>query len=85
MQMVSHIAATVEALLSAEGSLRQRRMFGGESFLWNEKFAVQITEQRMLLRIDGSRMAEFLAKPGCRQMVHNGRLQKNYVYVDLKG
>ncbi|WP_261625019.1 TfoX/Sxy family protein [Nesterenkonia marinintestina] len=58
----------VRTALASEPSMREVRMFGGLSFMVNEKMVVAVgREGDLLVRIDPKQNQEFLERPGTVQ------------------
>lgn len=57
-------------------------MFGGLCFMVNDKMALGIEKERLMVRIDPAVYEEVLEKEGCRPMDFTGRVMKGYVFVD---
>ena len=58
----------LRALLAAEPSVREVSMFGGRSFMVNEKLVVSAgRDGDLLVRIDAERHDELTARPGAAQ------------------
>jgi len=69
-------------LLSSEKKVEEKKMFGGLCFMVNDKMCIGVEQQRLMVRIDPSRMEEALEKEGCRPMDFTGKVMKGYVFVD---
>ena len=77
-----NIADRTRELLSNESIVEERKMFQGICFLVNEKMCVCVLGNHLLCRI-GLKQAEIeLEKGHCQQMINNGRIMKDFVYVD---
>jgi len=58
----------IRVLLAAEPVVREVPMFGGRSVMVNEKMVVSaLKDGNLLVRVDGDRHAELLARPGAGQ------------------
>jgi hypothetical protein len=61
------LAARIRAALSGEPSTREVSMFGGLSFMVNDRMVVATLKHGCLLvRVDPGRSRELLARPGAR-------------------
>ncbi|MGY0038826.1 TfoX/Sxy family protein [Pedobacter sp. NJ-S-72] len=57
-------------------------MFQGVCFMVNEKMCVCISPNGLLCRIGAQQTVLELEKDNCRQMINNGRVMKDFVYVE---
>ncbi|HEY9294153.1 MAG TPA: TfoX/Sxy family protein [Microlunatus sp.] len=58
----------LRARLATEPSLREVSMFGGNSFMINDKIVVSaLKEGDLLVRVDARHHAELMARPGAQQ------------------
>jgi DNA transformation protein and related proteins len=64
-------AAHCVELLSAAGTARARRMFGGHGLYVDERFVAVIVEDGLYLKANAETRARFEAA-GCRQWVYHG-------------
>lgn len=69
--------------LSTLPIIEEKRMFGGVCFMVDDKMCICVSKDHLLCRIGEERAAIELENDTCRQMVHGGRLMKDYVYVDF--
>jgi TfoX/Sxy family transcriptional regulator of competence genes len=65
-------------------NLKELRMMGGLTFMYNDKILVGVYKGDMMVRIDPAKQDEVLERNGCRQMEFN-RPMKGYVLVDETG
>ncbi len=62
------LADRIRAILAGEPTSREVRMFGGLSFMVNEKMVVAAQgDGGLLVRIDPARNSELTARPGAKQ------------------
>lgn len=59
------LVGRIEAMLADEPSVRRVAMFGGQSFMVNDKLAVGVFgDGHLLVRVDADRGRELLERPG---------------------
>jgi TfoX/Sxy family transcriptional regulator of competence genes len=63
------LAARVRAALPRDGVVREVRMFGGLSFMLDERMVVAVRDDSLLVRVDPARSAELLSIPGANPAV----------------
>ena len=71
----------VREALSGFPNVEEKRMFGGTAFMVAEKLCVSVGTDHLLCRIDPELRETALQKPGCREMIHSGRVMKAFVFV----
>jgi TfoX/Sxy family transcriptional regulator of competence genes len=77
-----HITQLVTEALSTLGKVKEKKMFSGLSFMVDEKLCICLRQHDMLCRIGDQQALLELEKGHCRQMVHNGRIMKDFVFVE---
>lgn len=65
--------------------VEEKEMFSGVCFMVNGKMCVCVSGGDMLCRIGEAEVEEALEQNCCRQMINNGRVAKNYVFVAEEG
>lgn len=81
------LAERVRALLAAEPSTEETRMFGGLAFMVDDKMVVATRPSgELLVRADPARNAELLARPGTSQaeMGAGRSMGPSWISVDAK-
>lgn len=73
-----------ELLVDCE-EVTEKEMFSGVCFMVNQKMCICIARNELLCRIGADRVALELENGNCRNMMNNGRLMKDYVYVEESG
>lgn len=73
-----------EALVNQE-NVSEKKMFQGLCFMVNEKMCICIREKELLCRIAPEKAETELEKGHSRQMMHNGKPMKGYIFVDETG
>jgi TfoX/Sxy family transcriptional regulator of competence genes len=73
-----------EQIQDLEG-IEEKEMFGGLSFLLNDKMFVGVVKDEMMCRIDPGLYEEVLDKTGCHEMLFTGKLMKGWIMVDDTG
>jgi len=63
----------------------EKSMFGGVSFMVNNKMCVGVVKDEMMCRINPEVQEMALERPGARTMDFTGRPMKGYVFVGEEG
>lgn len=71
-----------EIISRTENNVEEKAMFGGLCFMVNDKMALGIEKERLIVQIDPAVYEVALEKEGCRPMDFTGRVMKGYVFVD---
>ncbi len=75
-------AMTRELIAVSAKKITEKAMFGGLCFMVNDKMAVGVEKERLMVRLDPARYEEVLEKEGCRPMDFTGKVMKGFVFVD---
>ncbi|CAM1347563.1 TfoX/Sxy family protein [Tenacibaculum halocynthiae] len=59
----------------------EKKMFGGLSFMINDKICVGVIKNEVMARIDPGIYEESLTKTGCNTMNFTGRPMKGFVFL----
>jgi len=62
--------------------VEEKKMFQGICFMVDQKMCVCIRNDELLCRIGEQQAEKELAQDHCRQMINNGRVMKDFVYVE---
>ena len=62
--------------------VEEKKMFRGICFMVNDKMCVCVNEQELLCRIGRERAEAETEKGSCRPMIHNGKVMKDFVFVE---
>lgn len=73
-----------ETLISQE-NLCEKKMFQGLCFMVNDKMCLCVRDNDLICRIDPEKVEMELENGNCRQMIHNGKAMKGYIFVDENG
>ena len=65
--------------------VEEKRMFGGLTFMVNEKMCVGVVNDDLMARIDPDRYEEALGLPGAREMEFTGRPMKGFLFIGPDG
>jgi hypothetical protein len=76
------IATAVRAALPAADRSREVRMFGGIGFMIDGNMVVAASKGGLLARVGEAVQAKSASTSGVRPMEMNGRIMKDYVFVD---
>lgn len=78
-----HLIDRVRLIVDGDPRVREKKMFGGLSFLLNGHILIAARKDgSALLSVGKDHNDEALARPGTTQMVHNGRAMRGFVFVD---
>jgi TfoX/Sxy family transcriptional regulator of competence genes len=61
--------------------VEEKEMFKGVCFMVDGKMCVCVSGDEMLCRIGAEEVEAALEQNGCRQMVNNGRVMKDYIFA----
>jgi TfoX/Sxy family transcriptional regulator of competence genes len=75
---------TRELLAAAEKNVTEKAMFGGLCFMVNDKMALGVEKERLMVRLDPAIYETVLEMEGCRPMDFTGKVMKGYVFVDIE-
>jgi len=64
--------------------VEEKAMFGGLCFMVNNKMALGVEKERLMVRLDPARYDEVMEKEGCRPMDFTGKVMKGFVFVDAE-
>jgi TfoX/Sxy family transcriptional regulator of competence genes len=73
---------TRELIALAEKNVEEKSMFGGLCFMVNDKMALGVEKERLMVRLDPARYDEVMEKEGCKPMDFTGKVMKGFVFVD---
>ena len=79
------LAERVRAVLLARGTLEERRMFGGLTFLVSGAMCCGVIKDDLVVRVGPDSYDEALARPHARPMDFTGRPLRGLVYVGPEG
>jgi len=60
----------------------EKVMFGGLCFMVNDKMALGVEKDRLMVRLNPEIYEEVMEKEGCRAMDFSGKPMKGFVFVD---
>jgi len=72
----------IRNLLSPLEDVTEKEMFSGICFMVNGKMCICVAGEELLCRIGADQVLLELEKGNARNMMSNGRLMKDYVYVE---
>ena len=73
------------SLKGFRSAFKEKKMFGGMTFMVDEKMCVGIIKDDLMVRVDPGKQDEFLVEAGCRVMDFTKRPMKGYLYVAHEG
>ncbi len=84
MPFKEKIAGRIREILSiTHKNVEEKKMFGGLCFMVNDKMCIGVETNRLMVRLDPSRMEEVLEKEGCKPMDFTGKVMKGFVFVEI--
>ncbi len=79
------LAERIRNVLTSRDGIREKKMFGGLTFLLNGNMICGVVNEDLVVRVGPARYEELLAKPHARLMDFTGRSIKGMVYVGPGG
>lgn len=78
-----HLIDRIRLKLDGDPRVREKRMFGGLSFLLNGHILIAARKDgSALLSVGKDHNDEALSRPGTTQMLHGGRPMRGFVFVE---
>lgn len=65
--------------------IEEKKMFGGIAFMVNNKMAIGVTKDNLMVRYVESRTEAVMSNPNAREMDFTGRPMKGFLFVDAPG
>ena len=83
----NHItAARIADILTAMGiDHEQKRMFGGDCFMVDDKMLMGTYKGGIMARVDPAEEATLARRPGATPMIHGGRAMPGFLMIDAEG
>lgn len=79
------LAGRVTEALRKVKKVQNRKMMGGLCFMVDDKMALAILGDDLMVRLDPGIRAQALKKKGCREKGLQGRPMKSFVFVEPAG
>ena len=73
---------TRELISLTHKKVEEKTMFGGLCFMVNDKMALGVEKDRLMVRLNPEIYDEVMEKEGCRAMDFSGKPMKGFVFVD---
>ena len=73
---------TRELISHTHKNVEEKAMFGGLCFMVNNKMAIGVEKERLMVRLDPAKYDEVIEKEGCKPMDFTGKVMKGFVFVD---
>ena len=78
------LADRVRELISqTHKNIEEKAMFGGLCFMVNDKMALGVEKERLMIRLDPAKYDDVMEKEGCKPMDFTGKIMKGFVFVDV--
>lgn len=71
-----------ELISLTQKNVVEKAMFGGLCFMVNDKMALGVHKNRLIIRIDPDMYDDVIEKEGCMPMDFTGKAMKGLVFVD---
>ena len=75
---------TREIISLTHRNVEEKKMFGGLCFMVNDKMALGVEKDRLMVRLDPAKYDQVMEKKGCQPMDFSGKVMKGFVFVDLQ-
>ena len=82
MAINEELANRIRELLSDLPAVEEKKMFQSLCFMVNDKMCFCVNSKEILCRIGQDMALVELENGHCRQMTHNGKTMKDYLFVD---
>lgn len=76
------IAAAIRKELADVSDVREVKMFGGIGFMLSGNMVVAASKRGLLARVGEDAQAKSLKAPGVKPMEMQGRIMKDYIFID---
>jgi TfoX/Sxy family transcriptional regulator of competence genes len=73
---------TRELIALTHKKVEEKAMFGGLCFMVNDKMALGVEKDRLMVRLNPDIYEEAMEKEGCKPMDFSGKVMKGFVFVD---
>lgn len=73
---------TRELIALTHKKVEEKAMFGGLCFMVNDKMALGVEKDRLMVRLNPDIFEEVMEKEGCKPMDFSGKVMKGFVFVD---
>lgn len=85
MNYNTKLAERIREALMDLPDVEEKEMFSGTCFMVNGKMCVCVSRDEMMCRIGAAQMETALQNHYCRQMVMNGKSNKDFIYISEEG
>lgn len=75
----------ISAMSAKKVSWVEKKMFGGNCFMVDDKMCFGTYKGGLMLRIDPDETDELIKREGAGQMIHGGRPMNGYLFVEPEG
>lgn len=80
------LSQRIEQLLIDEGiTFIEKKMFGGNAFMINDKMCIGVTKEMLMLRCLDAEYEKILSKKFASPMQFTGKVMKGFVFVSAEG
>src|SRR5262245_15576429 len=82
MPIDEKLANRIREALSGYRRVEEKTMFSGMCFMVNDKMCICVNNEEIMCRIDPALQEEVMEKNGTREMIHNNKGMRGFVYVN---
>ncbi len=75
---------TRELIAQTHKKVEEKPMFGGLCFMVNDKMALGVEKDRLMVRLNPGIYDEVMEMDGCKPMDFSGKVMKGFVFVDAE-
>ncbi|MFN0176714.1 MAG: TfoX/Sxy family protein [Saprospiraceae bacterium] len=85
--MDNHFTATriADLLTGKNVPFGQKKMFGGECFMVDDKMLMGTYKGGLMARVDPTEAEDLIGRAGASQMIHGGRPMVGYLFIEPEG
>lgn len=85
MSYNENLVSRIRESLFNEQNVEEKKMFQGLCFMVNDKMCICVRNDEIMCRIDPDKIEAELERGNCREMIHNGKIIKGYIFVSEDG
>lgn len=85
MSYNEQLTTRVRESLKGQKKVVEKKMFGGITFMVNDKMCVGVVKDEIMTRIDPAVYDKALKRKGCHEMRFTGKPMKGFVFVRPEG
>src|SRR5688500_5076775 len=82
MALNENLVNRIREALADLKRVEEKKMFRGICFMVNGKMCICVGEDEIMCRTGPDKLEEALEHQGCREMIHNGKKMRGFVFVN---